>query len=511
MKGEGRVLHWLRAVAGLAVWMAVCLACPGPGASGASQGPDTVWARTYGGASADYGYSVTQTFPDGGFIIAGTTYSFGSGGYDVYVVKTDEAGDTLWARTYGGAGNDYGYSVAQTMDGGYVVAGSTDSYGAGGNDVYLVRIDSAGVKMWAQTYGGGGDDKGRSVEETPADSGFVIAGHTASYGPGVESVYLVKTYSAGAIRWTKIFGGTDWDEGRSVRKTLDGGYIIAGSTGSFGAGADDVYLVKTDSAGTAQWGKTFGGTGADYGYDVRQTLPDSGFVVVGQTYSYGTSGDVYVVKTDADGDTLWTRAIGGASIDCGYGVVQTFPDTAYLVVGCTRSFGMGGYDAYLIKLDRDGNILWTRLYGGAYNDDVYSVAQTVPDSGYIVAGSTRSFGSGSYDFYVMRSEPVLAGVDGVAGGGFGGAAIALALAPNPVRGMAAILYSIPRESHVRIAVYDVLGREVARLMDSTQRPGTQSIPWDPALSPGREIASGIYLVRLDTCAQAATAKLVFLK
>lgn len=501
------MLHWLRAVAGLAVWMAVCLACPGPGASGASQGPDTVWARTYGGASADYGYSVAQTFPDGGFIIAGATYSFGAGGYDVYLVKTDSRGDTLWVGTYGGAGNDYGYAVAQTADGGYVVAGATDSYGAGGNDVYLVRTDSDGANLWAQTYGGGGDDRGRSVEETPADSGYVIGGYTTSYGPGLESVYLIKTYSNGGVRWTKTFGGADWDEGRSVRKTLDGGYIVAGSTGSSGAGADDVYLVKTDSAGTPQWTKTFGGPDVDYGFDVRQTLPDSGYLVVGQTYSYGTNGDVYVIKTDAGGDTLWTKALGGASIDFGYGVTQTFPDTAYLVVGSTRSFGHGGYDLYLIKMDRNGAVLWTKVYGGAYNDDGYSVAQTAPDSGYVVAGSTRSFGHGSYDVYVLRSEPVLAGVDTVPDV----TDATLAVAPNPIRASATIRYALASESHVRMTVYDVLGREVARLIDCAQMPGTHSATWNLALNSGLTVSSGIYFLRLEACDRVATTKIVLLK
>jgi hypothetical protein len=361
--------------------------------------------------------------------------------------------------------------------------------------------------MWTRTYGGGGDDRGLAVEATAADSGCVIAGYTTSFSPGLESACLVRTRSDGTVQWTKTYGGTDWDEGRSVRRTLDGGYVIAGSTASFGAGADDAYLVKTDSAGVVQWSKTFGGTGADYGFDVRQTVPDSGFIVVGQTYSYGTSGDAYVVKTGPGGDTLWTCTLGGASIDCAYGVTQTLPDTAYLVVGSTRSFGEGGYDVYLVKLDRNGTVLWTRLYGGAYNDEGHSVAQTVPDSGFVVAGSTRSSGAGNYDMYVLRSEPVLAGVGEAAGR----SPLEIAAAPNPFMDTAVIRYRLAQASHVRMTVYDVCGREIARPLDRAEKPGAHSVAWRPASGSDRAVSSGVYLVRLEACGRVLTTKLVLLK
>jgi hypothetical protein len=207
---------------------------------------DTLWTKTYGGADNDYGWSAKQT-SDGSFIITGHTYSFGAGGYDVYLIKTNSSGDTLWTKTYGGANNDYGYSVQQTSDGGYIIAGHTGSFGAGGDNVYLIKADSSGDTLWTKTYGGTGGDHGSSVQQT-SDGGYIIAGGTYSFGAGNADVYLIKADSSGDTLWTKTYGGTSSDFGRSVQQISDGEYIIAGETGSFGAGSSDVYLIKIEQA-----------------------------------------------------------------------------------------------------------------------------------------------------------------------------------------------------------------------------------------------------------------------
>jgi len=205
------------------------------------------WTHIYGGSDYDWGLSVAQT-SDGGYIVVGDTYSFGAGEKDVYLVKTDAMGDTIWTRTYGGSSYDYGYSVAQTSDGGYIVAGGTESFGAGYCDVYLVKTGSDGDTIWTRTYGGSDDDWGYSVAQT-SDGGYIIAGETNSFGAGERDVYLVKTDTVGDTIWTRTYGGSDNDWGYSVAQTFDGGYIVAGSTISFGADSGDVYLVKTDSLG----------------------------------------------------------------------------------------------------------------------------------------------------------------------------------------------------------------------------------------------------------------------
>jgi hypothetical protein len=255
------------------------------------------WWRTYGGTSLDEGCSVQQTV-DGGYIIAGLTQSFGAGGYDVYLVKTDAAGDTQWTRTYGGTSYDNGYSVQQTSDGGYVIAGRTYS---GSFDVYLIKTNPSGDTLWTRTYGGTNYDEGFSVQQT-SDGGYIIAGYTLSSGAGGIDVYLIKTNASGDALWTRTYGGTDVDYGSSVQQTSDGGYIIAGGTRSFGAGYDDVYLIKTNASGDTLWTRTYGGTSEDDGNSVQQTA-DGGYIIAGNANSYSIQGDddVYLVKTDANG------------------------------------------------------------------------------------------------------------------------------------------------------------------------------------------------------------------
>ncbi len=258
-----------------------------------------------------------------------------------------------WSKAFGGTNTDYSYSVQETSDGGYVIAGSTDSYGAGDLDVWLVKTDSAGTKLWDKTFGGANYDSGQSVQET-SDGGYVIAGYTDSYGAGDLDVWLVKTDSAGTKLWDKTFGGTNVDYGYSVQETSDGGYVIAGSTYSYGAGGADVWLVKTDSAGTKLWDKTFGGTDLDYGQSVQETS-DGGYVIAGYTYSYGAGGaDVWLVKTDSAGTKLWDKTFGGANYDSGQSVQET-SDGGYVIAGDTRSYGAGSYDVWLIKTDSSGH------------------------------------------------------------------------------------------------------------------------------------------------------------
>jgi hypothetical protein len=259
--------------------------------------------ETYGGADKDWGQSVVET-SDGGYAIAGWTSSYGAGGADVWLVKTDAVGTAQWSQTYGETGDDFRYSVVETVDGGYAIAGYTFSYGTGDYDFWLVKTDAAGTTQWNQTYGGPGWDWGQSVVET-IDGGYAIAGTTNSYGVGGD-FWLVKTDSAGTAQWNQTYGGTNYEEVHSLVQTSDGGYAIAGTTNSYGAGDEDIWLVKTDASGTTLWTQTYGGTGDDYGYSVVETS-DGGYAVAGVTWSYGAGmDDVWLVKTDLESGLAWT-------------------------------------------------------------------------------------------------------------------------------------------------------------------------------------------------------------
>ncbi len=360
------------------------------------------WWKTYGDSLADNGSSVRQT-NDGGYIIAGSTASFGAGVTDVYLIKTDAAGSEVWARAFGDTMEDGGNAVLEAADSGYVIAGYTGSFGAGEHDVWLIRTNAQGDTVWTRTYGGTSGDAGNSVAPT-GDGGYIITGYTWSYGAGNADVYLVKINAAGDTAWTRTFGGTSDDEGYSVQQTVDGGYIVSGVTNSFGAGIADVYLVKTNAAGDTTWTRTYGGTSNDEGYSVQQTS-DSGYIIAGYTSSFGAGNqDVYLVKTNAAGDKLWTRTIGGSLRDWG-NCVRQIAGGGYMITGVTRSFGAGARDLYLVKTNAAGDTAWTRTYGGTDNDAGSAVQPTV-DGGWIIVGSTASFGAGNADVYLIKTDTI---------------------------------------------------------------------------------------------------------
>jgi len=358
------------------------------------------WEKTFGGSFYEYGFSVLQT-SDGGYIIAGTTYLLRAYETDAYLVKTDESGDALWTKTYGENDFDEGNSIQQTSDGGYIIAGYTsEPFGLGWADVYLIKTDPSGTIQWTKTIGGDSSDVGTSVQQTE-DGGYIVTGWTNSFSAGDKDVYLIKTDANGDTLWTKIYGGAEDDKGNSVQQTFDGGYIIAGYKEAFGDA--DIYLIKTDSLGDALWTETYGSYKHDCGYSVQQTT-DGGYIITGTTESFGAGKrDVYLVKTDESGDILWTKTCGGTNDEKAYSVEQTL-DGGYIVVGFTKSFGEGWEDVYLIKTDSNGDTLWTKTYGGTLQDFGRSVKQTT-DGGYIIAGYTHSFGAGYYDIYLLKIEP----------------------------------------------------------------------------------------------------------
>ncbi len=378
----------------------------------------TAFQGLYGSTADDVGYAVQQT-ADGGYIIGGYTTSFAASGMtDAYLIRTDAGGNYLWSKVYGGTGSDAAYSVQQTADGGFIMAGFTDSYsGTGYQDVYLIKTNSAGSisagQGWTKTFGGTNHDYANMVRQT-SDGGYAIAGATRSYGGGIGNTYdayLLKTSSDGTLLWTKCYGGTGSESANAFVSTTDGGYILTGFANTYTGYDYDSYLLKTNSAGDISaglgWAKTFGGTGEESGAAVRQTA-DGGYIFTGYTTGFGISGSsaIYLVKCNSGGGISWTKIIdaGSGSDNIPYSLSQT-TDGGFIITGYTNANASGSQDIYLVKTASDGSLQWRESFGGTGADDecAYSVQQTT-DGGYILTGYTMSFNVTGQELYLVKTD-----------------------------------------------------------------------------------------------------------
>jgi len=362
---------------------------------------DSLWSATFGGAGEDAATSDMIETSDDGLVMTGWTDSFGAGGLDFWIVKTNADGDSLWAKTFGGPNTDVCQGIVENSDGDLLLIGETSSFGVGSYDFWLVKADANGDSIWSRTYGGTGMEVPYAITTT-TDNGYLIAGFTTSYGAGDDDFWLVKTDLNGDTLWTRTYGGSLEDKAISVIETSDGGYLLAGWTESFGAGAIDFWMVKTDLNGDSLWSNTFGGADTSYAYDVIETS-DGGYLLAGYTKSFGAgSWDCYLVKTDLNGDSLWTKTIGGTDDDLATAVIET-SDGNYLVTGATNTYGMGNYDYWLIKTDANGDSLWIRTYGGTNWDVSWAVVE-VTGGGYRLSGNSYSFSGGDSDFWLVAVE-----------------------------------------------------------------------------------------------------------
>jgi len=366
--------------------------------------PHTLWNDSYGRARSEWCKYVQQT-TDGGYILAGYAEVGIWEAHDYWLVKTDENGDSLWCSWFGrDLEIDECYSAQQTSDGGYILAGDTRSFGADETDVWMIKTDENGDSLWSRIFGGTERDYCYSVQQT-SDGGYILAGKTSSFGASNCDFWLIKTDENGDSLWSRTYGGVNADACESVQQTSDGGYILAGQTQSFGAGNYDFWLVKTDVDGVSLWSRTFGGTAIEYCNSVQQTS-DGGYILAGKTNSFGAGNDdFWVVKTDENGDSLWSRTFGGNSYETCFSVIES-SDHRYVLAGYTSSFGAGNSDFWLVKVDSDGDSLWSQTYGSQYYGTCYSVQQTA-DGGFIMGGTISS---NDWNFCLVKTGPDFIGI-----------------------------------------------------------------------------------------------------
>ncbi|MBU1937185.1 T9SS type A sorting domain-containing protein [bacterium] len=457
-----------------------------------AQGPDTLWTRVIGGEYDDHAYDIRQT-ADGGYIVAG--YTSIPTGTAALLIRLDSLGDTVWTRSYREEGAAMAMCVYEMPDGGFILSGV--GYNEHGTwDVMGARTDASGNIMWLTTVEGY-SHWGYSTYPT-VDGGSVVA---SGYGISqVPDIRLIKFDADGDTVWTRYYGGPSTDIVREVQQTTDRGYILAGSIRNDFVTGLDLYLVRTDENGDTLWTRTYGGIEYEWGYSMDQCL-DGGFVITGQLEHSTGPLDLIIVKTDSLGYLEWTKIYDDPFV-YGSSIEQTV-DSGFVICGYASTSEPGGGDVFLLKLDANGDSLWARIYGGIDADVGRAVRQTT-DQGYVIAGHTQSFGYPDYNVYVVKTGP-----DVTAAGISHPLPITIVLHqnyPNPFNASTRITFDLPKAGLVILKVYDVLGRKVGTLMNGVQEAGCHSVLFD-----GSDLSSGIYFYRLEMGDLHDVKKMVMLK
>ena len=344
------------------------------------------WRKNFGGIYWDEAYSVVQT-GDGGYVVAGRTWSYTHGDPgdepDILVYKLNAAGQKTWRKNYGGEYWEAAYSVEQTDDGGYVVSGYTGTYTHGtpgsDGDMILYKLDPSGRKQWRRNYGGVSMEREGYVRRT-ADGGYILAGSTQTYTHGGDDFLVYKLNASGRKQWRKNYGGIGADTAKDVCQTVDDGFVFAGSSYSYTNGKRDILVYKVDAAGSKEWRKHYGGFDNEDCAVIHQTT-DGGYVVSGKTSSYtndgGQKGDFIVYKLDTAGGKQWRRTYGGAAYEW-VAYIRPTADGGYILTGMSASYdhGPGDTDFLVYKIDAAGNVQWRKNYGGALPEVSNDIRQT---------------------------------------------------------------------------------------------------------------------------------------
>ncbi len=467
-------------------------------------------SKTVGGTGNERAYSIIQT-TDGGYIAAGYTASFGAGYRDIYFVKLDASGTLQWSEAVGGIDDDEVYSIIQTTDGSYVAVGYTNSFGAGNYDIYIVKLDSSGMLQWSKTIGGTDDDRAFSIIQT-TDGGYALAGYISFFG---ADIYIVKLDASGSVQWSTTVGGTDGEAAYSIIQTSDGGYAVTGGTFSFGAGVCDIYIIKINPNGALQWNRTIGGTNYDFSWSIIQST-EGDYAVAGYTSAPYAAGDIYIVKLNSNGTFQWSRTIGETADVGAYSIIQT-TDRGYMVAGWALSIGAGYYDLYIVKLDANGNTCESSTSPTNIvttpTPTVTAPAPTVVAPTLTVTTPTPTVSSGGTvtTLCFVGILPISNEIP---------SQFALYQNyPNPFNPVTKIKFDIPpskgAREMTRLIIFDILGREISTLVNEQLQPGTYEVEWDPEKSGQAGLSSGVYFYKLIVSDASAplsiTKKMVLMK
>lgn len=358
---------------------------------------ESSWIRLYGGPGIDVCYSVCET-PEGNFILAGLTTSFGTS-QDIYVVKIDTYGDTVWTKTIGGTNTEAAHHVYMTEDQNYILVGYTESYGSGGKDIFIVKIDSSGNQIWSKHYGGQLEDCAYSAYYNQDGTSIIIGYKNGSSGWIKGDLWILKINSSGDTVWTKSIIMPGEESVYSIVNIEDTAYALIGSSTSYGGGKN-LWFVIVDSSGDTLSTKNYGGTAEDIGSSLFRN--DHGeYLMTGYRNGTGswTPGDLWILKADVFGDTLWTKTYAAEGTETGYRIFELSDGS--LITGGIR--GCNSNDFWLIKTDSLGDSLWSQTYGGSGTDEIINMIIT-SEGNFLMCGYTNSYNAANIDFMVVKTE-----------------------------------------------------------------------------------------------------------
>jgi hypothetical protein len=473
--------------------------------------------KTYGDTAEnhfDQGYAILQT-EDGGYIVAGeySRHYVGAPMHyygDVYILKTDEHGETIWTKIYGDPNIWEGaYSMDKSSGGGYII--SAFRFDSQSYKLWIIKINSQGDSIWSKIYP---VREGNCIKQT-TDGGYVITG-------GFNDIYLLKIDNQGNTVWTKLYDhDSEREEGNYVQQNSDGGYIICGITEFPDARGLDIWIIKTDSKGDTLWTKAYGGDYIDEPHSIIET-EDGGYFIAGAYTEEGELGfeaHIWLLRTDSKGDTILTKKINNGSWeDLGYSMKKT-SDGGFIIAGETV-YNNFDSDIYLIKLDEEGNYQWFSTIGcnlGRMGDEKHyrgiDIIET-SDGGYTITGFEWIYiGWDEYmDLCLLKvnDKGQITDIDEIKTNNVLNYTLSQNY-PNPFNPSTQIKFQIPERGLVTLTIYDLLGKEVKVLIKEEKNKGTYMVNWDGKDKYGRTVSSGIYLYRLQSGSMSLCKKMAFIK
>ncbi len=480
--------------------MSFVLAAPAIG-----QPPDIAWSLTLGDIEPDNAFGVLE-LEDGGFVVVGSTFSYGGGLSDVWLLKLSEDGQVEWEKTFGGTDFEWGHSIVQTQDGGFLIAGGTYSGGSGGSDIWLLKTDSSGELLWDRTYGGIYDDAPAAIQVNSTGDIFIV-GETGSFGAGSFDIWLLQLDSCGTQILSTTYGDQYCEVARDLILTDDGSCVILGDCNPYGA-SRHLWLFEVDSGGDVVWETTHG---FYMDVDVRSlcVTPEDEYMVTGSTAAYSGNGDVWLVRLDLTGTVLWDSVFGGPYCDKGFAGCVT-PEGDYLIGGSYSPNGIS-FDFYLLEVDRTDGLEWQAHYGTEMLEEMFDMILT-SDGGCIMVGYTQTKILHDTDLYIIKTEPLILDPqvrpdpppppDG----------FSFRIYPNPPVAASIIFleFQLPVAGSVHLELYDLRGRRVSLIADQYLQAGVHTLEWNIA-STGSPVPAGTYFLKMNFNEIRLIEKLVILQ